>query len=208
MVLFSCNDDEVVPVPPPQQPTAKFAIATLSGFGGSITDPQKVNSGQSVKITASPSEHYQLKKWTSNCGSFNKDNLTITITTSKNCEIRAEFEKIKYSIYAISSDGGSTSEEHLSREHGQIANFTAVPEQNFQLCAWKIDEHSDCPTIDEPINPELSFIVQGNCQLEAVFVKQPRTVTTAASEEGGSVTPTSIVEHGDSVTITAQPEEN
>ncbi|MCY4562768.1 MAG: hypothetical protein OXC03_10860, partial [Flavobacteriaceae bacterium] len=118
LLLFSCND-EVTPTPPIEPVVAKFTIATSTGVGGSITSSQSVDGGQSVTVTATAQEHYQLKQWTGDCGSFDKDNSEITITASKNCQIGAEFEKIKYSITAGSTDGGSVSEGELSREYGQ-----------------------------------------------------------------------------------------
>ena len=196
--LFSCNDDEVIPNPPTQQPIAQFTIATLSGFGGSITDPHKVNSGQSVKITAFPDEHYQLKIWTGNCGSFSKDNTEISITATKNCRIGAEFEKIQYTVTATSSVGGSVSEEELLREHGQVASFTAEPEEGYQLGGWTT---TNCPELIAVEN-KVTFVVAGNCRLGAVFAKAPRTITTSAGE-GGEITETLIVDHGDEVRITA-----
>ncbi|MCY4561715.1 MAG: hypothetical protein OXC03_05305 [Flavobacteriaceae bacterium] len=111
LILFSCarGDGELPPpnlvTPPEVEPPSKFAIATSAGEGGSITDNQNVDSGQSVEITATAQEHYQLKQWTGDCGSFSPDNSEITFTASKNCEIRVEFEKISYSITAISKGG-------------------------------------------------------------------------------------------------------
>jgi len=87
--------------------SSKFTIVTSHGLGGSITDTKRnVESGESVIIAVKVDEHYQLKQWTGSCGSFNEDNLRITITASKNCEVRAEFEKIKYSITVTSIVGG------------------------------------------------------------------------------------------------------
>jgi len=69
LILFSCarGDGELPPpnlvTPPEVEPPSKFAIATSAGEGGSITDNQNVDSGQSVEITATAQEHYQLKQW-------------------------------------------------------------------------------------------------------------------------------------------------
>ncbi|MCY4562694.1 MAG: hypothetical protein OXC03_10480, partial [Flavobacteriaceae bacterium] len=94
LLLFSCNAPEVVPEVPFEPIAPKFTIATSAGVGGSITDSQSIDAGQSATIIATAQKNYQFKEWTGDCGSFSPDNSEITISASKNCQIRAEFEKI------------------------------------------------------------------------------------------------------------------
>ena len=139
LILFSCNrKPETNPLVPIIDFVPKFTIATSAGVGGSITNSQNVDRGQSVKITATANEHFQLKEWTGDCGTFDKDNSEITITASKNCQVVAEFEKIIYTITANSKGGGSLSEGELQREHGQLASFTAEPDEGYQFGNWTI----------------------------------------------------------------------
>ena len=202
LLLFSCNNEDT-PTAPIQPVLAKFTIATSTGVGGSVTSSQSVDGGQSVTVTATAQEHYQLKQWTGDCGSFSPDNSEITITASKNCQIGAEFEKIKYSITAGSTDGGSVGEGELSREYGQIASFTAEPEEGYQLSGWTTAEGSECPAFIEVKN-KVTFTVAGNCSLEAVFSKAPRTITIEENENGEiGITPSATVDHGDEVVVTA-----
>ncbi len=214
LVLFSCNDGEVEPIPIVQLVTTKFMISTSSGVGGSITDSQKVENGQSVKIIAAAKEYYQLKQWTGDCGSFSPDKSEITITASKNCQIGAEFEKIQYNITATSSEGGSVGEGELSREYGQVVSFTAEPEEGYQLSGWTPTEDSECPDLITVKN-KVTFTVAGDCSLEAVFTKAPRTITIAENDpvtgiKNGkiNITPSPTVDHGDEVVITATANEH
>ena len=204
VILFSCNQDRTIIVQPP----LKFTITTSSGLGGSISGSENVDSGQSVTITATAQEHYQLKQWTGDCGSFDKDNLEITFPASKNCQVGAEFEKINYTITASSTDGGSVSEETLSRTFGQIVSFTAEPEEGYQLSGWTPSEGSECPDLIAVKN-KVTFTVAGNCSLEAVFTKAPRTITIEENENGEiSITPSATVDHGDEVVVTATANEH
>jgi len=207
IVLFSCNNEDT-PTAPIQPVVTKFTIATSTGVGGSVTSSQSVDGGQSATVTATAQEHYQLKQWTGDCGSFGSDNSEITITASKNCQIGAEFEKIKYSITAGSTDGGSVSEGELSREYGQIASFTAEPEEGYQLSGWTPAEGSECPDLIA-VNNKVTFTVAGNCSLEAVFSKAPRTITIEENENGEiGITPSETVDHGDEVVVTATANEH
>ena len=195
--------------------SSKLTISTsVDGPGGTISDSQdNVNSGQSVKIIATADKHYQLKEWRGDCDSFSKDNLEITFTASKSCNVTAEFEKISYLVTATSKGGGSLSDGELSREEGQTAAFTAEPQEGYQFSEWKVGEDSDCPTIEDTSNPKVTFVVVGNCSLEAVFVKAPRTITTIADEGGfltsnGEIIETLTVDHGDEVEIIATNEDH
>ncbi|MCY4562221.1 MAG: hypothetical protein OXC03_08000, partial [Flavobacteriaceae bacterium] len=202
LLLFSCNNEDT-PTAPIEPVAAKFTIATSSGVGGLITSSQSVDGGQSVTVTATAQEHYQLKQWTGDWGSFSPDNTEITITASKNCQIGAEFEKIKYSITAGSTDGGSVGEGELSREFGQVASFTAEPEEGYQLSGWTPSEGSECSDLIA-VNNKVTFTVTGNCSLEAVFTKAPRTITIEENENGEiGITPSATVDHGDEVVVTA-----
>ena len=144
VILFSCSDDGM---PEPNEPptvmtpetseptqTEKYTISTSAGTGGTITGNQTIESGQSVSITATAQEHYQLKEWTGDCGTFDKNNLKISFTASKNCQVSAVFEKIPYTITATSTSGGSIGEQtELNKVQGDTVTFTAIPEENFNL---------------------------------------------------------------------------
>jgi|GEM_PF-6944738 len=208
LLLFSCNNEDT-PTPPIEPVVAKFTIATSTSVGGSITSSQSVDGGQSVTITATAQEHYRLKQWTGDCGSFSSDNTEITITASKNCQIGAEFEKINYSITASSTDGGSVGEGELSREYGQVASFTAEPEEGYQLSGWTVAEGSECPDDLIEVKNKVTFTVDGDCSLEAVFTKAPRTITIEEHQNGEiSITPSETVDHGDEVVVTATADEH
>ena len=66
--------------------------------------------------------------------------------------------------------GGIVSDGELQREHGQIATFTAEPDQGYQLSGWTVVEGSDCPDLTEVKN-KVTFTVDGDCSLAAVFSK-------------------------------------
>ena len=51
---------------------------------------------------------------------------------------------------------------------------------------------------------KVTFTVEGNCSLEAVFTKAPRTITIEEHQNGEiSITPSETVDHGEDVEVTA-----
>ena len=214
-VLYSCSLRDNVGVvlnPPPVKPSLpdKFTIDTSSDAGGTVSGSQNVDSGQTVKITATANEHFRLKQWTGDCGTFDKDDLEITITASKNCVVKAEFEKIKYTITATTEKGGGiVSDRELQREQGQIATFTAVPDEGYDFSGWMVKENTNCPTLEDSSSPKVTIIVEGDCHLEATFGKSLRTITKIPSEGGSiEILPSENIAFGDNVKISATADEH
>jgi len=205
LILFSCNKDELEPIPPIIPPITQFTVnITYDGQGGTIKK-ENIGNGQTVKITAIPKKHFQLTDWTGDCGTFEQDNLEIIFTPSKNCQLGVEFEKIIYKITATSTQGGqihhpeSVLEKKLSKKvqvsHlvGEEVVIEAIPEQGYKFIGWttkpvtgnnsETDQYS-CPEIKNSSEPKLTFVVQGNCHLEATFEQAVRTITIIPSEGG------------------------
>ena len=198
-ILFSCNDDQIVPNPS----NGRITITTSSGPGGTITETQKVNKGQSVEITASAHEHYQLKTWTSTCNVVPTDGETIRLTASKDCQVKAEFEKIQYIITVLFSAGGSVDQNGLAIEYGETASFTATPDEGWELSGWQ----TNCAETITEIENKVSFAVNGSCIIKPVFAQSPRTITTS-STHGGTITGTMKVEYNHTVKITVTPDQH
>ncbi|MCY4561718.1 MAG: BspA family leucine-rich repeat surface protein [Flavobacteriaceae bacterium] len=209
LILFSCGDSGVE-TPPTEVaiPVTKVTISTSTvGSGGTISNSQTVDSGQSVSVSATVNEHYELSQWKGDCGTFSKDNLTVTITASASCAISAEFTKVSYTITTTSGEGGSVADpKEFTGSFGDAVTFKAEPQEGYDFGGWKLTG-SGCPTLSNPTISTASFTVSGNCQLEASFMKSPRTIITS-SIGGGDITETQMVEYGDEVSITATPNEH
>ncbi len=198
LLLFSCGDDGItIDITPP----LIYTIATASSVGGEITPTQTMESGQAISITATPQEHYQFQSWTGDCGTFDSQETSITFDVTKHCLIEAVFEKIPYTIEATPTPGGTiTGLDQETYAQGEAITLTAQVEEHHVFSTWTTDASPGCPDVERLTNPILRFVVQGPCRLEAVFMKTPRTITTSVSQ-GGSITPSQTVPHGQSVSI-------
>ncbi len=204
LIFFACGEDSVrtKPVTPP----LFYTIATSASIGGTITPTQRMASGQSVAITATPNQHYQFKTWTGNCP-INSQEASLRFEASGHCSITAVFEKINYPITATTTDGGTvTGLPAQGSPQGQPITLRAVPQEYHLFAGWTTDGDSGCPTLEDPTPPTLSFVIQGPCALQAAFQKVQRTITTAINT-GGTITPTQTIEHGQEITITITLEE-
>ncbi len=202
---------------------ASRTITTSVNTGGTITPTTTVDHGQEVQITLTLEEGYTLNQWTDNCGTFSPQDLTITFPATEDCQLQAILEKKQYLVQATATLGGSVNNPNrIEATHGQQVEFTAQADENHVFAGWKTQETSECPTLENPKAPRLSFTVKGSCQVQALFMKAPRTITTSVSQEdggritittsvsqedGGRITPTTTVEHGQEVQITLTLEE-
>ena len=207
VLCFSCGDDPMSMV---STPPLFYTVATASSVGGTITPTQSIANGQTASITATPQAHYQFKEWTGDCPIRSHD-ANVSFEVTNHCLISAVFEKIRYDIMATSTTGGSVKgPEQKAYTQGQGITLMAVSDENFQFTHWTVEtsENHRCPNIENLKTPTLRFIVQGPCRLQAVFGLIPRTVTTSIAKEGGTITPTQTVDHGQFVSIAIILEED
>ncbi|MCY4561214.1 MAG: BspA family leucine-rich repeat surface protein, partial [Flavobacteriaceae bacterium] len=188
-----------------------YTITTSAGDGGSITENQSVEHGESVSITATPDTGYQIESWGGTCGTFSADDLEVSFKVTKDCEITANLkqkelttslqnlEKESYTITTSSGTGGSITEDQ-SVEHGESASITATPDTGYQIESWG----GTCGTLTESGN-SASFTASKDCTISVTFEKVSYTITTSAGANG-SITENQSVEHGESVSITATPD--
>ncbi len=176
--------------------------------GGRITHTQTIEHGQTVRIIIEVEDDYTLEAWESDCGSFSPQETTITFSATEDCQLQAILEKKQYLVQATATLGGSVNNPNrIEAIHGQQVEFTAQADENHVFAGWKTQETSECPTLENPQDPTLSFIVTGPCALQARFMKAPRTITTAINE-GGTITSTQTIEHGQTVRITIEVEDD
>jgi len=176
-----------------------YTITTGAGTGGSITENQSVEQGESVSITATPSTGYQISAWSGTCGTFAKSTNPASFTATEDCSISVSFEKVSYSITTNAGAGGSIT-ENQSVKHGDNVRITATPDTGYQIESWG----GDCGTLTESGN-SASFTATKDCTIRVSFEKVSYTITTNAGA-GGSITENQSVKHGDNVRITATPD--
>ena len=175
-----------------------YSITTTAGTGGTITDNQSAEHGESVSITATPSTGYQIASWGGTCGTFTESTNPATFTASKSCSISVTFEKVSYTITTTAGTGGSIT-QNQSVKHGESVSITATPSTGYQIASWS----GTCGTYTKSTNP-VSITATKDCSISVTFQKVSYSITTTAGT-GGSITGNQSVEHGESVSITATP---
>ncbi|MGM9826537.1 MAG: hypothetical protein ACI3Z8_08945, partial [Paludibacteraceae bacterium] len=170
--------------------TAEFAIdqhtVTASGANGTVSGTGTFNYGETVKLTATPDEHYHFVKWSDDVTTNPRD-----IEVTGNVSLTAEFAIDQHTVTASGTNGTVTGAGTFN--YGETITLTAKPADHFHFVKW-----SD----DVTTNPR-DIQVTENITLTAEFAIDQHTVT--ASGANGTVSGTGTFDYGTTTTLTATP---
>ncbi|MFC1584315.1 hypothetical protein ACFL5V_02070 [Fibrobacterota bacterium] len=199
--------------------TAEFGLInydlTLSTDGNGSTIPTGVQSlehGVADRIIAAPNTGYNFWRWTVVNGSADIaevfDDTTYITLSSGNAEVRAEFTLKTYQLTISSRGTGTTLPAVIQTvNHGAATQVIAVPGDGHELDRWAVVDGS-ADIADSASDTTTVTLTSGEAAVQAVFQRKSYLVTLQAGT-GGAVSPypDTLVLHGDTLTLTAIPEE-
>ena len=148
--------------------------------------------GDTVTLTAIPSEGYQFVTW----GDGNTDNPR-TLVVTQDTTLTALFEALTYNVTVTCDPIHGSVTGSGTYNHGDIATLTATPSEGYQFVTWG-DGNTD--------NPRTLMVTQ-DTTLTALFEALTYNVTVTCDPIHGSVTGSGTYNHGDVATLTAIPNE-
>ena len=182
--------------------------------GKTLSDGEKVDEGDKLKITAEPATSYKLKSITVN-GALIKSGAVYTVQKG-NVEVLGEFEEKPYTLTMEHSGKGRIValwkakiklENGAKVDKGDYLTITLVPEAGNKIRSFKI-------------NGQVQSGVQASCKVqgedvhvEAEFIEQPCTLTMKQKGEGTlsvicqkkSLQNGAKIGRGDWLTVKAEP---
>ncbi len=181
------NDNDV----PPQCTVIVSMTGTGSGgYSGSTT----VNCGTSAVLTAIPSSTSAFSSWSS-CDSVSDKVCTVTVNAGPQKTVFLAFALKRHTLTTSATGGGSVSPSGTNTyNHGTTVNVKA----NWNKTTHQFDGWSGACTHK---NETCSVTMTSNKSASAAFSVKKCTLTTKVSG-GGSVTPTQIVNCGQSASAT------
>jgi hypothetical protein len=161
-------------------------------------------SGDIVSILAAPEPGYRFKNWTGNVADPNDESTTITM--NQNETVRANFERVEYTLTIVDTEGGSTTPAAGSYTHlsGDVVAISATADGGYNFVRWEGDD------VNDPFSASTSVLIDQNKTISASFAPNttyPLTVNASPSN-GGSTSPQSAgttqnYSSGTNVTVTA-----
>ncbi|MBV6513941.1 MAG: hypothetical protein FMNOHCHN_03524 [Ignavibacteriaceae bacterium] len=182
------------------QNTYQITTTSNPSNGGNTSGGGTYNHGQSVTVSAQPNSGFQFSNWTEN-GNVVSSNSSYQFGAASNRNLTANFSQNNYQVTTTSnpSNGGSTSGGG-TYTHGQSVTVSAQPNSGFQFSNWT--ENGNVVSS----NTSYQFSVASNRNLTANFSQNNYQVaTTSNPSNGGSTSGGGTYTHGQSVTVSAQP---
>lgn len=171
--------------------------------GGTITGMGGYNYGETCHLTATANAGFEFTNWTKN-GTQVSTNPTYSFTVTESTNYVAHFTAQSYTVNvsANPSEGGSVSGGGTF-SHSQSCTVHALPNTCYRFVSWTENGNVVSTQAD------YSFTVTGNCNLVADFALETYMVTVDLEPvEGGTVIGAGVYPCGESVTLTAIPNDN
>ena len=124
-------------------------------------------------------------------------------TITENSEYVANFEKIIYTISVSATEGGEATASAESVEQGGSVTLTATANSGYEFVNWTLN--GEIVSTENPYTATITTNSEFVANFNSLSVRY--TVSVSATEGGTASTSATSVEQGESVTITAVPNE-
>ena len=186
----------------------EFTITTSASpeIGGTITPTEKVVSGETAIVTATPNEGYLFDGWYENGVQVStEESYTLEAVTADH-NLTAQFEAgfdVTLTADPVAMDTLVTfTGAGLSKtgEHTITATLLDTEAENYVFNGWYVNLTDPAPVSTEE---SYTFALTADTSYIASYSEQFTITTSATPEEGGTVTPTQQVNNGGIATVTA-----
>ena len=167
---------------------------------GSVSGIGTYNSGETVTVTATPNEGYTFLNWTEN-GEVVSEEMEYSFTIEADRELVANFIEIYDVVISMNIEGAGSVTGAGTYNNGETVVVTVSPNENYAFLNWTINEE----IVSEEM--EYSFVITEDVELVANFI-ETYDVTIAMNIEGsGVVEGSGTYNKGETVIVTATPNE-
>jgi len=194
--LVGCEVDKEEPI----FDADSFKVSTNVDEGGTASiDSTLISEGESVAITITPDDGYELES-IEGCEGQLVDNVYTTGVITASCVVDVNYMPERLPVSINAGAGGSADLLSQLIHPGSKAIFNLTPDEGFD-----VGEVTGCEgTLEEGMYT--TSVVNTACEVSATFVEQTFEIITTVSE-GGSVDLTNqTITYGEAATITLTPD--
>jgi len=179
---------------------AALSYTIIAGNGGTVSNEgtHRAVYGVYKLISATPNEGYKFVNWTSG-ETVLSTSASLRFKLEQDTSITANFAQIQYYMIAVSAENGTVSGGG-TYEEGNMVTIVATPSDGYRFAGWT----SNGTLVST--NATYSFTASENLTLVANMEQITYNVAATASE-GGFVSGAGTYAVGETVTLTAVPNE-
>ena len=177
-----------------------YALKATASAGGSITpSSQTILHGDSAQWTVAADAGFEIAS-VQGCNGELSANVYRVASVTQACEVNATFKKLKYTVSAGSSAGGTMTPLSQSIDYGDRASLTLKADTGFVISSV-----SGC---NGQLQGEVyrTGVITADCKVEALFAVAKFQVTTKVSAGGKLSLQNPEVKYGEVLQLTLQPD--
>ena len=181
----------------------EYDISVSSSSGGTASaNLSKATYGQTVTLTATPSDGYTFSEWQVTSGNTSVINNQF-IMPRGDVSVKAVFLPIPVYSVTVESDGkGGGSANPTSGYAGTAVTLSAVPALGYEFDRWEVTSGSVSIVNDEFTLPASDVVIKAH------FKPIVYTITLEQGSNGSATVSKTTGIVGDVITLTATPDEN
>ena len=192
-----------------------YTITIEPSENGTITaDKTTANIGETVTLTITPNEGYELDQLIVMNGTTQVD---VTITTdgkytfvmpAGNVEISATFKMTDYAITIMPAENGTVTADKQTAHIGETVTLTITPNEGYEFDQLTVMNGTTQVAVTPAEDGKYTFVMPaGNVEISATFKMTDYTVTIQPAENGTVTADKQTAHIGETVTLTITPNE-
>ena len=192
-----------------------YAITITPAENGTITaDKETANMGETVTLTVTPNEGYELDQLTVINGTTQ---VAVEITTegkytftmpAGNVKVYATFKAIDYTITIEPSENGTITADKTTANIGETVTLTITPNEGYELDQLIVMNGTTQVDVTITTDGKYTFVMPaGNVEISATFKMTDYAITIMPAENGTVTADKQTAHIGETVTLTITPNE-
>ena len=181
---------------------------------GTVTaDKQTAHIGETVTLTITPNEGYELDQLTVMDG---ETQVAVTITTdgkytfvmpAGNVEISATFKMTDYTITITPSENGTVTADKQTANMGETVTLTITPNEGYEFDQLTVMNGTTQVAVEITTEGKYIFVMPaGNVEISATYKAIDYTITIEPAENGTVTADKQTAHIGETVTLTVTPD--
>ena len=191
-----------------------YTVTIQPAENGTITaDKTTANMGETVTLTITPNEGYELDEIHVMNGTTQ---VAVTITTegkytfvmpAGNVEISATFKMTDYAITITPAENGTVTADKQTANMGETVTLTITPNEGYEFDQLTVMDGETQVAVEITTEGKYIFVMPaGNVEISATFKAIDYTITITPAENGTVTADKETAHIGESVTLTVTPD--
>ena len=187
-----------------------YIINIVSSENGTVTaDKATANMGETVTLTITPDEGYELESLR-----VIYDDAIVPLTEGNtfvmracNAAIIADFKMTDYTITITPAENGTITVDKETAKYGETVTLTITPNEGYEFDQLTIMNGTTQVAVEITTDGKYTFVMPaGNVEISATFKAIDYTITITPAENGTVTADKQTAHIGETVTLTVTPD--